>query len=203
MTGMELVLASHNAGKLREMRELLAPYGWRLAPVSDYDSAPVDEPAPTFVENALLKARHACAVSGRPAIADDSGLEVAALGGAPGVRSARYAGEQANAQANVQANNAKLLQALAGYPEAERGARFICVMVYLRHAEDPTPLVATGEWAGRILETPSGEAGFGYDPVFFDPQRGCSAAEMDAATKHRYSHRGQALRQLCELLKDS
>lgn len=194
---MELVLASRNAGKLRELREMLAPLGWRLSSVSDYDHTPVAEPAPTFVENALLKARHACAVSGRPAIADDSGLEVAALDGAPGVRSARYAGGDADAAAN----NAKLLTALKGRPEGERRARFICVMVYLRHADDPTPLIASGVWQGRILEAPSGAAGFGYDPLFFDPQLACSAAQLDAATKHRHSHRGHALRALCRALQ--
>ncbi|HEU0197394.1 MAG TPA: RdgB/HAM1 family non-canonical purine NTP pyrophosphatase [Nevskiaceae bacterium] len=194
---MDVVLASRNPRKLRELKEILAPRGWTLSPVDAYDHAEVDEPAPTFVENALLKARHACAVSGKPAIADDSGLEVDALGGAPGVHSARYAGEHGNDTAN----NAKLLKALADVPEVQRGARFVCVIVYLRHADDPTPVIASGYWCGHILTAPRGRDGFGYDPVFWVPKSGCSAAELDAAAKHRLSHRGQALRQLCDLLK--
>lgn len=190
----ELVIASRNAGKLDELRALLAPGDWQPRLLSELSDGAAEETAPTFVENAIAKARFAAAVSGLPALADDSGLEVAALGGAPGVRSARYAGEEADDAAN----NARLLAALADRPEAERGARFVCVVAFLRHAEDPVPVIAEGFWEGRILEAPQGEGGFGYDPLFFVPERGCSAAELSAADKGRLSHRGRALRALAE-----
>lgn len=193
---MRLVLASHNAGKLRELREILAPRGWETQPIAACDTAEVAETAPTFVENALLKARHASRVSGLPAIADDSGLEVDALDGALGVRSARYAGRHGDDAAN----NMKLLAALRGVPAAQRTARFVCAMVYLRRPDDPMPLIALGTWEGRILDTPCGTDGFGYDPVFFVPAAGCSAAELGAARKNALSHRGQALRALCAAL---
>ncbi|HEX7381151.1 MAG TPA: RdgB/HAM1 family non-canonical purine NTP pyrophosphatase [Nevskiaceae bacterium] len=193
---MDVVLASRNAGKLREFRHLLQPLGWRLSAIDDYDALPVAEPAPTFVENALLKARHACRVSGHPALADDSGLEVDVLGGAPGVHSARYAGEHASDDAN----NAKLLHALERVPAPRRRARFVCVIVYLRRANDPTPLVAFGAWNGEILTAPRGRDGFGYDPLFWIPELEATAAELDPATKDRLSHRGQALRKLCRAL---
>lgn len=191
-----LVLASHNAGKLAEMRALLAPLGWTLHSLADYTSEAADETAPTFVENALLKARHAARASGLPALADDSGLEVDALDGAPGVYSARYAGEPVSDEAN----NCKLLAALADVSEARRGARFVSVLVLLRHPEDPTPLVAQGEWRGRILHAPRGENGFGYDPLFLDPASGLSAAELAPADKNARSHRAQAIAALLALL---
>lgn len=193
---MEVVLASRNAGKLREFRHLLEPLGWRLSTIGDYDALPVAEPAPTFIENALLKARHACRVSGRAALADDSGLEVMALDGAPGVHSARYAG----AHASDAANNAKLLQALERVPPSRRQARFVCVIAYLRSTDDPTPLVAFGAWGGEILAAPRGHDGFGYDPLFWIPALEATAAELDPATKDRLSHRGQALRRLCRAI---
>ncbi|TAM12578.1 MAG: RdgB/HAM1 family non-canonical purine NTP pyrophosphatase [Nevskiaceae bacterium] len=194
-----LVLASRNAGKLRELHEILAPYGWALRAIGDYDTTDVEESAPTFVENALLKARHASAAAGLPAIADDSGLEVDALRGAPGVHSARYAG----IHGDDAANNTKLLAALRGVPDAQRSARFVCAMVYLRHPDDPTPLIALGRWEGRILDASRGADGFGYDPLFFVPDCGCSAAELGAAQKNARSHRGQALRALCAALDDT
>ncbi|WP_043764580.1 RdgB/HAM1 family non-canonical purine NTP pyrophosphatase [Algiphilus aromaticivorans] len=191
-----VVLASRNAGKLKELADLLAPLDWQPRLLSEFSDGAAEETAPSFVENALAKARFAAAASGLPALADDSGLEVAALGGAPGVRSARYAGDAADDAAN----NAKLLAALAGRPEAERGARFVCVVAFLRHPEDPVPVIAQGFWEGRILEAPQGEGGFGYDPLFFVPERGCSAAELSAADKGQLSHRGRALRALAELM---
>lgn len=191
-----VVLASRNAGKLEELGRLLAPLDWQPRLLSDFSDGAAEETAPSFVENAIAKARFAAAASGLPALADDSGLEVVALDGAPGVRSARYAGEDADDAAN----NAKLLAALAGRPKAERGARFVCVVAFLRHAEDPVPVIAQGFWEGRILEAPQGEGGFGYDPLFFVPERGCSAAELSAADKGRLSHRGRALRVLAELM---
>jgi XTP/dITP diphosphohydrolase len=185
---MELVLASRNAKKLAEMQALLAPRGYRLRLVSEFTDEAAEETAPSFVENALLKARHAAQVSGLPALADDSGLEVAALGGAPGVYSARYAGEPSDDAAN----NAKLLAALAGLPETSRGARFVSVLAFLRHPHDPVPVIAEGYWCGRILEAPRGSRGFGYDPLFYVPERQCSAAELDPAEKNRLSHRARA-----------
>lgn len=184
----EIVLASRNGKKLAEMQALLAPLGLVLRLVSEYTGEAAEETAPTFVENALLKARHAARVSGLPAIADDSGIEVDALRGRPGVHSARYAAPGASDADN----NARLLHELAGVPEAQRGARFVCVMVALRHADDPVPLIAHGLWRGRILDAPRGAKGFGYDPLFFVPEHGCSSAELDPVAKNRISHRGQA-----------
>jgi XTP/dITP diphosphohydrolase len=193
----EAVLASRNPKKLAEMQALLAPLGWELRLVSDFTAEEAAETAPTFVENALLKARHAARVSGLPAIADDSGLEVDALGGQPGVHSARYAG----IGAGDAANNRKLLEALKNVPEQERGAGFVSVIVFLRHAEDPVPLIAQGGWRGRILQAPRGERGFGYDPLFFVPLLERTAAELEPAVKNRSSHRGQAAAELLELLR--
>jgi XTP/dITP diphosphohydrolase len=192
----EAVLASRNARKLAELQDLLGALGWRLRLVAEFTDAAAEEPAPTFVENALLKARHAARATGLPALADDSGLCVDALGGAPGLYSARYAGTHGDAGANI----AKLLRELDGVPEARRGAQFHAVVVLLRHADDPRPLVAEGSWRGRILEAPRGEGGFGYDPVFLDPELGRSAAELAPALKHRLSHRGRALAVLRERL---
>lgn len=196
---MDVALASRNAGKLEELSELLAPLGWRLRLVSEFSNEIAEEPAPTFVENALLKARFAARVSGLPAIADDSGLEVTALDGAPGVRSARYAGEDASDGDN----NQKLLAALKSVPEGQRGARYVCAMVYLRHAEDPVPVIAYGQWHGHILHNPRGHGGFGYDPLFGIDDGKHSAAELDAAAKNRCSHRGKAARHLSSLLHDA
>lgn len=196
---MDVVLASHNAGKLDELSELLSPLNWRLHLVSEFTTVVPDEPASSFVENALLKARHAACVSGLPALADDSGLEVMALGGAPGVHSARYAG----AGATDADNNQKLLAALKEVPDGQRGARFVCVMVYLRHAEDPVPVIAQGSWRGRILHNPRGHGGFGYDPLFQVKGLGHSAAELEPEAKNRLSHRGKAVRHLSALLHDA
>lgn len=193
---MKLVLASGNRGKLAEFRALLGDSGIEFASQGEFGIGEVDETASTFVENALLKARHAARLTGLPALGDDSGLCVDALGGAPGLRSARYAGNGANAGAN----NAKLLAALEGLPVAQRSARFYCVLVVLRHADDPQPLIAEGEWHGRILAAPRGAGGFGYDPVFFDPGHGLSAAELEPAVKNRVSHRGRAIAALRERL---
>lgn len=191
-----LVLASRNAGKLGELAELLAPLDWQPRLLSDFSDSAASEDAPTFVENALAKARFAAQVSGLPALADDSGLEVAALDGAPGVHSARYAGDAVDDAAN----NDKLLAALAGRTEAARDARFVCVVVFVRHPADPVPLIAQGFWEGRILETPRGAGGFGYDPIFGVPARNCSAAELTPEDKRELSHRGQALRALSQRL---
>ena len=191
-----LVLASGNRGKLVEMREILAGLDLELVAQSELGIADADETASTFVENALLKARQAARASGLPALGDDSGLCVDALGGAPGLYSARYAGAHGDAAANI----AKLLDALRDVPDDERTAHFHCTIVLLRSADDPAPLVAEGRWHGRILHAPRGSGGFGYDPVFLDPALGAGAAELDPATKNRVSHRGLALARLRELL---
>ncbi|MCU0833874.1 MAG: RdgB/HAM1 family non-canonical purine NTP pyrophosphatase [Chromatiaceae bacterium] len=196
-TGETIVLASNNAGKVREIGELLAPERIRVIPQGELGIAEAEETGLSFVENAILKARHAARASGLPAIADDSGLEVDALAGAPGIYSARFAGPGASDADNL----AKLLERLAEVPEGARTARFQCLMVYLRHAEDPTPLICQGTWEGRILRAPVGENGFGYDPVFLVPEEGRSAAELPAATKNRLSHRGQALTRLVRALR--
>lgn len=194
---MKIVLATGNKGKLRELSALLAPSGLTIIPQSDFGVPEADETGLSFVENAILKARNAAAHTGLPAIADDSGIEVDALNGAPGIYSARYAGPGAGAEANI----AKLITAMEEVPDTDRGARFRCVMVYLRHADDPSPVIAEGSWEGRILHKPRGAGGFGYDPVFFVPTHDCSAAELDAAEKNRISHRGQALCALQARLK--
>ncbi|MAY27337.1 MAG: RdgB/HAM1 family non-canonical purine NTP pyrophosphatase [Polycyclovorans sp.] len=196
MTPAPLVLASQNPKKSRELDALLRPLGWQVQALSGFTADSPVEDAPTFVENALIKARHAARISGLPAIADDSGLEVAALGGAPGVRSARYAGEPSDDAAN----NRRLLAALSGVPAAERGARFVCALVLLRHADDPVPVIAVGTWPGQILDAPRGDGGFGYDPLFLVPERQRSAAELGADEKARLSHRGRALRSLMQQL---
>jgi len=195
----DLVLASRNRKKLLELEALLAPLGYRLRLVSEFSDVEPDESAPTFVENALIKARHAARVSGLPAIADDSGLEVAALGGAPGVHSARYSG----VHGDDAANNAKLLSALAEVKDELRSARFISVLALLRHADDPVPLIAFGAWPGRILHAPRGTQGFGYDPLFLDPESGLTAAEMTADAKNAVSHRARAFAALLAQLRPS
>jgi XTP/dITP diphosphohydrolase len=192
-----IVLASGNPGKVREINQLLAELDLHVAPQSDYGVAEAEETGLTFIENAILKARNAAAHTGLPALADDSGLEVDALNGAPGIYSARYAGAGAGDRANLE----KLLEALHEVPEAERTARFQCLMVYIRHSEDPVPLICQGTWEGRILFEPRGEGGFGYDPVFFVPTHNCSSAELEPQVKNSLSHRGQALRQLLAALK--
>ena len=191
-----IVLASGNAGKLAELRELFAGSGIELVAQSALGVSEAEETGLSFVENAILKARHAARVTGLPALADDSGLCVDALDGAPGLTSARYAGRHGDSAANI----ARLLAALRDIADGHRGAHFIGVLALLRHAGDPAPLLAEGRWHGSILRAPRGERGFGYDPVFFDPQRGCSAAELDPALKNRISHRGQALAALREQL---
>jgi XTP/dITP diphosphohydrolase len=195
----EAVLASRNEGKLAEIQAMLAPLGWKLRLLSDFTDDSAEESASTFVENALLKARHATLVSGLPAIADDSGLQVDALDGAPGVLSARYAGEGAS---DAQ-NNRKLLQAIKGVPDGARTARYICMMVYLREANDPMPIIAQGQWRGTILHNPRGDKGFGYDPLFYVAEHKCAAAELDPATKNKISHRGRAAKHLYSTLHDA
>lgn len=193
----EIVLATGNLGKVREINELLAGSGIHAQPQSQFGVMEAEETGLTFVENALIKARNASLHTGLPAIADDSGLEVDALDGAPGIHSSRYAGPAATDRDNVE----KLLTNLADVPESRRGARFQCVMVYLRHAADPTPLICQASWEGRILTAPRGSNGFGYDPVFHVPTHDCSSAELPPEIKNKLSHRGQALRQLVERLR--
>ncbi|MCW0438688.1 RdgB/HAM1 family non-canonical purine NTP pyrophosphatase [Xanthomonas sacchari] len=195
---MKLVLASSNAGKLEELNALLDDVGVELIAQSTLGVSDADETGLTFVENALLKARHAARITGLPALADDSGICVDALHGAPGLYSARYAGEHGNAQANID----KLLDALRDVPDAQRGAHFYCVLVLLRHAEDPQPLLVEGRWRGRIAHARAGTGGHGYDPVFLDPDHGQTAAEMPLALKNRISHRALALQQLKQRLTD-
>jgi XTP/dITP diphosphohydrolase len=194
---MKLVLASGNHGKLAEMHAILAGLDVTLVAQPDLDIGDVEETGATFVENALLKARHAALASGLPALGDDSGLCVDALDGAPGLYSARYAGTHGDAAANI----AKLLAALRDVPDERRTAHFHCTIVLLRSADDPAPLIAEGRWHGRILHAPRGKNGFGYDPVFFDPVLGTGAAELDDTAKNRISHRGQALARLREILR--
>jgi XTP/dITP diphosphohydrolase len=191
---MKLVVASNNPGKLREFGELLAPLGWEPVAQKELGIPECAEPHCTFVENALEKARHASRCSGLPALADDSGLCVHALGGAPGVYSARYAGEpKSDAR-----NNQKLIADLATH--ADRRAHYVCVLVFVRHADDPQPIIAEGEWYGEIIDQPRGQGGFGYDPYFHLADLDKTAAELDAAVKNQRSHRGLALKHLIERL---
>ncbi|HMB57984.1 MAG TPA: RdgB/HAM1 family non-canonical purine NTP pyrophosphatase [Arenimonas sp.] len=192
----KIVLATSNRGKLAEMQPLLADAGFELVTQGELGVPDAIEDGYTFIENALIKARHAAAMTGLPALADDSGLIVDALHGAPGLISAHYAGVHGDAVANIR----KLLAELRGIPEAQRGARFISVIVLLWHPHDPQPLIAEGLWEGRVLETPRGDGGFGYDPVFFDPALGLTAAQLPAEVKNRVSHRGRALALLREKL---
>jgi XTP/dITP diphosphohydrolase len=195
--GRVLVLASGNKGKLREISELLRPLEWEVRPQSEWDVPEAVEDGQSFLENALIKARHAARLTCRPALADDSGLVVDALNGAPGIYSARYAGG-----AGDEANYRKLLEALDATGDESRSAYFYCAMALLRNAGDPAPIVAVGRWDGRIAPQPSGAGGFGYDPVFFIPEKGCTAAELPAEVKNAMSHRGRALRELLRLLRD-
>ncbi|NOX77267.1 MAG: RdgB/HAM1 family non-canonical purine NTP pyrophosphatase [Gammaproteobacteria bacterium] len=188
----KVVLASGNVGKLREINAIIGGLGMQAVPQSDFDVPDADETGLSFVENAILKARHAARLTGLPAIADDSGLEVDILKGAPGIYSARFAGPGASDEDNVH----KLLRELDGVPESQRTARFQCLMVFLTHEMDPTPLICQGSWEGRILLEPVGENGFGYDPVFYVPGECCASAQLVPAVKNRLSHRGQALSRL-------
>ncbi len=192
---MKLLLASSNAGKLAELRESLGA-GFQLHAQSEFGVGDAEETGLSFIENAILKARHAARATGLPALGDDSGLCVDALGGEPGLYSARYAGRHGDSEANID----KLLGALAGVPDDARDARFVCVLALVRHADDPMPVIAEGRWEGRILHARSGSGGFGYDPVFFSPAHGCSAAALPAEVKNRDSHRGIALARLRTLL---
>ena len=191
-----LVLASNNPGKLHEFRRLLEPLGITVLAQSELGIPEADEPHPTFVENALAKARHASLLAGLPALADDSGICVDALGGAPGVLSARYAGEpKSDAR-----NNARLVADLAGV--ADRNAHYYCVLALVRHADDPEPMIAEGIWNGVVIDAPRGDGGFGYDPYFLDPRFGLTGAEMPLEEKNEISHRGQAMRLLIERLRE-
>lgn len=195
---MKVVLATGNKGKLREMQQVLAPLGFDVVAQSDFNVPEADETGLSFVENAIIKARNASQHTGLPAIADDSGLEVDALDGAPGIYSARYAG----VGAGDAANNAKLLAELAQRGARDATARFQCVLVFMRHAQDPVPVIAQGSWEGTILDAPRGDHGFGYDPLFFVDSENCSSAELPPERKNALSHRGRALRQLAALLRD-
>ena len=194
----EVVLASRNTKKLAELQDLLGPLGYRLRTVAEFSDEPAAEPAPTFVENALLKARHAAHASGLPALADDSGIEVDALNGAPGVHSARYAGPEATDADN----NTRLLQALREVDDPARGARYVCVLALVRRPDDPIPVLAEGQWRGRILHAPRGANGFGYDPLFWVAAHGKSAAELAPAVKNRLSHRARAAAALLARLRE-
>lgn len=193
----KVVLASGNAGKLREFFHILGDAGFKIVPQSDYNVVDVPETGLTFVENAIIKARNASQQTGLPALADDSGIEVDALNGRPGIYSARYSGE------GDDANNQKLLEEMKDIPDNKRTARFRCCIVYMRHAEDPSPLIADASWEGIIMHKLSGANGFGYDPLFFVPTHGISSAELDPAEKNAISHRGKALQQILQLMKES
>jgi XTP/dITP diphosphohydrolase len=193
-----LVLASGNAGKLREITRMLEPLGWLVRLQSEWKFHEAIEDGLSFVENALIKARHAARHTGLPALGDDSGLSVDALNGRPGIFSARYAG----VDADDEANNSKLLEELGDVPHASRGAHFYCAMAFVRHHRDPAPLISTGRWQGSILDSPRGEGGFGYDPLFWVPGQECASAELAPDLKNRLSHRGQALAAMAEQIRN-
>ncbi len=195
---MKIVFASTNSGKIRELQSLLDAFELTVVPQSELGVSEIPETGLTFVENALLKARHACQTTGFAAIADDSGLVVPALDGAPGIYSARFAGEKAEAKDNTE----KLLHVLKNVPDENRHAYYFCALVYMTHATDPTPIICQGLWHGKILSAPQGENGFGYDPVFFDAHEKMTAAELSLDIKNRISHRGQALRSLMQHLPE-
>jgi len=195
----KFVLASNNKGKAREISQLLADLDIEVVAQSEFNVPEIEETGLTFVENALLKARNAAQHTGLPAIADDSGIEVDALNGAPGIYSARYAGVGASDEQNLQ----KLIREINAQPDASRAARFQCLMVLMRHAMDPTPLICQGTWEGRITDTPQGDNGFGYDPVFYVPEEKCTAAQLPPERKNAMSHRGKALKCLLAQLKHS
>ncbi|MCE7537141.1 XTP/dITP diphosphatase [Aliivibrio fischeri] len=194
----KIVLATGNQGKVREMADILADFGFDVVAQSEYNVSDVAETGTTFIENAIIKARHAAKETGLPAIADDSGLEVDALNGAPGVYSARYSGEGATDQKNID----KMLAAMEGIPAEKRTARFHCVLVLMKHENDPTPLICHGTWEGYITTEQKGENGFGYDPIFWVSEDNCSSAELEPARKKQLSHRGQALKKLFAALKE-
>lgn len=194
----KIVLATGNQGKVKEMDQLLSDFGFEVKAQSEFNVSDVAETGGTFIENAIIKARHAAKETGLPAIADDSGLEVDYLKGAPGIYSARFSGEGATDQKNID----KLLTELKGVPEEERTARFHCVLVLMKHENDPTPLVCHGKWEGRILTQAHGSNGFGYDPIFWVPEKQCASAELIAEDKKQLSHRGKALKQLFKTLAD-
>lgn len=198
MKDKRIVLATGNQGKVREMADLLSDFGFDVRAQSEFKVSEVAETGTTFIENAIIKARHAAKETGLPAIADDSGLEVDFLKSAPGIYSARYAGEGASDQQNLE----KLLDAMQGVPEPERTARFHCVLVLMRHENDPTPIVCHGKWEGRILTQAQGDNGFGYDPVFYVPEDKCASAELEPVRKKQLSHRGKALKQLFATLAE-
>lgn len=195
----KIVLASGNAGKVREINHLLSSHDIEVIPQTEYDVSEAVEDGLSFVENAIIKARHAAQHTGLPAIADDSGIEVDALNHRPGIYSARYSGEGANDQSN----NARMLEELQGVVEAERTARYQCVMVYMRDAEDPMPIIAQGSLEGRILTAPRGEGGFGYDPLFWLEDKNCAAAELSLEEKNKISHRAKALNELVKKMQDA
>lgn len=195
----KLVLATGNLGKVKEMADLLSEFGFDVEAQSHYHVSEVAETGTTFIENAIIKARHAAKETGLPAIADDSGLEVDYLNGAPGIYSARYAGEEASDQQNLE----KLLEAMKGVPAAKRTARFHCVLVLMKHENDPTPIVCHGQWEGKILNEALGDNGFGYDPIFWVPEDECSSAQLDPIRKKQLSHRGKALKKLFTTLANS
>ncbi|RJX65236.1 XTP/dITP diphosphatase [Vibrio sinensis] len=195
----KIVLATGNQGKVREMADLIANFGFEVLAQSEFNVSEVAETGTTFIENAIIKARHAAKETGLPAIADDSGLEVDCLNGAPGIYSARYAGENATDQQNID----KLLSAMEGIPENQRSARFHCVLVLMRHENDPTPIVCHGKWEGQILTQEHGSNGFGYDPVFFVPEEGCASAELESTHKKAISHRAKALQKLFSALEQA
>lgn len=194
----KIVLATGNQGKVREMADVLSDFGFNVVAQSEFNVSDVAETGTTFIENAIIKARHAAKETGLPAIADDSGLEVDALNGAPGVYSARYSGEGATDQQNID----KMLAAMEGIPEEKRTARFHCVLVLMKHENDPTPLICHGSWEGHITTEQQGENGFGYDPIFWVSEDNCSSAELEPARKKQLSHRGQALKKLFAALKE-
>ncbi|NOH36251.1 XTP/dITP diphosphatase [Vibrio chagasii] len=194
----KIVLATGNQGKVREMADILSEFGFDVVAQSEFNVSEVAETGTTFIENAIIKARHAAKETGLPAIADDSGLEVDYLNGAPGIYSARYSGESATDKQNIE----KLLDAMQGVEPEKRTARFHCVLVLMRHENDPTPLVCHGKWEGQILTEEHGENGFGYDPVFFVPEDNCASAELDPSRKKQLSHRGKALASLFKALKE-
>ena len=195
----KIVLASGNAGKVRELNHMLAGFEVEIVPQTQFKIAEAIEDGLSFVENAIIKARHAAKLTGLPAIADDSGIEVDALNHAPGLYSARYSGEGANDQKN----NDKMLRELTGVPEAKRTARYQCVLVFMRDGNDPMPMIAQGSLEGRILESPRGTGGFGYDPIFWLPDHGCAAAEITLDEKNKISHRAKAMQVLLQQLKQA
>ncbi|MEQ4627069.1 XTP/dITP diphosphatase [Providencia manganoxydans] len=195
----KVVLATGNPGKVNELADLLRDFGMDIIAQTSLGVESAEETGLTFIENAILKARHAAKQTGLPAIADDSGISVDALGGAPGIYSARYAGEEATDEQNLH----KLLDAMKSVPDGQRQAQFNCVLVYLRHAEDPTPLVFHGRWHGVITHEPCGQGGFGYDPIFYVPELNCTSAELSKSEKQAVSHRGKALAMLLDALKNA